>query len=101
VLNHLLSDSGHIWYLPCKNIQIFSEKSDEGEFLFGLKLCVETELLISVIGVYRYFLISPPFFLSSTGWSVMGWFDVELTNVLFFSVGDQNVLTAGGWEPPF
>jgi hypothetical protein len=31
----------------------FPEKSDECEFLFGLKLRVETKLLIGVIGVYR------------------------------------------------
>jgi hypothetical protein len=49
--------------MPREDIQIFSEKSDEREFLFGLKLCVETELLISVIGVYRYFLVSGPLLL--------------------------------------
>jgi hypothetical protein len=96
VLNHLLRVLGHIWYLPCEDIDIFPEKGDKREFLFGFKLCAEMKLLISVIGVYRYFLVSAPFFLLSTGWWVMGWFDVEPTHVLFFSAGGRSVLTAGG-----
>jgi hypothetical protein len=63
MLNHLLRDSVHIWYLPCEDIHIFPEKSDEHEFLFDLKLCAEMEILISVIGVYRYFLVSSPLLL--------------------------------------
>jgi hypothetical protein len=43
--------------LPCEDIQIFSEKSDEREFLFGIKLRAEMKLLVGVIGVYHNFLI--------------------------------------------
>jgi hypothetical protein len=49
--------------MSCEDIHIFLEKSDEREFLFGLKLRAETKLLISVIRVYRYFLISAPLLL--------------------------------------
>jgi hypothetical protein len=51
VLNHLLGDPGHIRYFPCENIKIFLERSDEHEFLFGVELQANLELLIRIIGV--------------------------------------------------
>jgi hypothetical protein len=43
--------------MPCEDIQIFPEKSDECEFLFGLKACADLELLVRVAGVKYNFLI--------------------------------------------
>jgi hypothetical protein len=44
--------------LPCEDIQIFSEKNDEREFLFGLKACADSELLVWVAGVnWDFFII--------------------------------------------
>jgi hypothetical protein len=37
-----------------------------------------------------------PFFLLPTNWSVVGWFEVEPTNALFFSAGSQGVPLVGG-----
>jgi hypothetical protein len=59
VLNHLPRDLEHIFYLPCKDIQIFSEKSDKREFLFSLEACANPELLVQVAGVdWDFFVIS-------------------------------------------
>src|SRR5581483_1622353 len=37
VLNHLPRDPGHVGWLPCKNVDICPEESDELEFLFGVE----------------------------------------------------------------
>jgi hypothetical protein len=39
-----------------KNIQIFSEESDEHEFLFGVEHGADLELLVWIIGVCQDFL---------------------------------------------
>jgi hypothetical protein len=57
MLNHLPGDPGLILYLPCEDIQIFSEKSDEREFLFDLKICADLKLLVQVAGVDWDFLV--------------------------------------------
>jgi hypothetical protein len=49
--------------MSCEDIQIFLEKSDEREFLFGIKLRIETKLLVGVIGVYHNFLVCGPLLL--------------------------------------
>jgi hypothetical protein len=51
MLNHLPGDPGHIWYLSYEDIQIFPEKSDEHDFLFGLNAYADPELLVRVAGV--------------------------------------------------
>jgi hypothetical protein len=43
-----------------EDIQIFSKKSDEHEFLFGIKLLAKTKLLVGVIEVYQNFLVVSP-----------------------------------------
>jgi hypothetical protein len=62
VFNHLPRDLG----------QIFPEKCDEREFLFGLELYAEAKLLIRVIGSMTTSLSATPFFLSSAAWSALG-----------------------------
>jgi hypothetical protein len=47
VLNHLLRDPRHI--------EVFPEKSDEHEFLFGVELWADLELLLRIIGVNQNF----------------------------------------------
>jgi hypothetical protein len=45
--------------MSCEDIQIFLEKSDECEFLFGLKACADPELLVRVARVdWDFFVIS-------------------------------------------
>jgi hypothetical protein len=44
-------DPEHIQYFPCKNVEIFLEKSDEREFLFGVKLRANLELLVGITGI--------------------------------------------------
>jgi hypothetical protein len=46
--------------MPYEDIQIFSKKSDEREFLFGIKLLTKTKLLVGVIEVYQNFLVVSP-----------------------------------------
>jgi hypothetical protein len=43
--------------LPCEDIQIFPKKSDEHEFVFGLKACADLELPVRVTGVNWDFLV--------------------------------------------
>jgi hypothetical protein len=43
--------------LPCEDIQIFPEKSDEREFLIGPKACADPELLVWVGRIDWDFLI--------------------------------------------
>jgi hypothetical protein len=51
MLNHIPRDPGHIHYFPCENIKIFPEKTDEREFLFGVELWVNLELLLRISGI--------------------------------------------------
>jgi hypothetical protein len=60
VLNHLPRDPGYIRYLPCKDIKIVPEKSDESEFLFGTEAVADPELLVCVAGVHYNLLIFYP-----------------------------------------
>jgi hypothetical protein len=57
VLNHLSRDPEHIRYLPCKDIKIVPEKSDECEFLFMVEVVADLELLVWVVGVHRNLLV--------------------------------------------
>jgi hypothetical protein len=72
MLNHLPRDNGHIRYLPCENIQIFSEKSDEREFLFEVELRAEMKLLVGVVWVHLNVLACGPFLLIIR-WLIGGW----------------------------
>jgi hypothetical protein len=69
MLNHIPRDPGHIHYFPCENIKIFPEKTDEREFLFGVELWVNLELLLRISGIGQNFLVVPilccPFFFLS------------------------------------
>jgi hypothetical protein len=53
-------DPGHIRYLPCKNIKIYPEKCDEREFLFGVEVATNPELLVWVAGVNHNFIVFCP-----------------------------------------
>jgi hypothetical protein len=57
VLNHLSRDPEHIRYLPCKDIKIVPEKSDECEFLFMVEVVADLELLVWVVGVHCNLLV--------------------------------------------
>jgi hypothetical protein len=57
VLNHLPRDPKHIQNLPCKDIKIVLEKSDESEFLFGVKVVADPELLVRVAGIHYNLLV--------------------------------------------
>jgi hypothetical protein len=57
MLNHLPRDPGNIRYLPCKDIKIVPEKSDECEFLFGIEVVANPELLVRVVGVHCNLLV--------------------------------------------
>jgi hypothetical protein len=57
MLNHLTRDPRHIRYLQCKDIKIDLEKSDERKFLFGVKVVVDSELLVRVIGIHCNLLV--------------------------------------------
>jgi hypothetical protein len=60
VLNHLRRDPRHIRYLTCKGIKIVLEKSDEHEFLFGVEVVTDLELLVRVAGVNHNLLVFCP-----------------------------------------
>jgi hypothetical protein len=49
--------------VSCEDIQIFLEKSNECEFLFGVELRAETKLLVDVVGVHWNFLVCGPLLL--------------------------------------
>jgi hypothetical protein len=57
MLNDLSRDPGHIRYIPCKDIKIVPKKSDECEFLFGIQVVVDPELLVRIIGVHYDLLV--------------------------------------------
>jgi hypothetical protein len=57
VLNHLPRDLGHIRYLSCKDIKIVLEKSDEHEFLFGVEVVTDPEILVWVVGIHYDLLV--------------------------------------------
>jgi hypothetical protein len=63
VFNYLPRDPRHIWYLPCEDIKIVLEKSDEREFLFGIEAYTNPELLVRVAGVSQDLLVVSPLLL--------------------------------------
>jgi hypothetical protein len=50
VLNHLPRDPRHIQNLPCKDIKIVLEKSDESEFYLGSRLLLIQSFLSELLG---------------------------------------------------
>jgi hypothetical protein len=76
---------------------IFLEKSDEHEFLFGLKACADPELLIRVAGVnWNFFIMSP--LLLVIRLLAGSWLDTEATFVPFLDEGSQGVLMVSGFD---
>jgi hypothetical protein len=57
VLNHLPGDPKQIRYFPCENIEIVPEKSEEHEFLFGVEIQADLEILVRIVGIDQNLLV--------------------------------------------
>jgi hypothetical protein len=65
VLNLLPRDPMNIQYLPCKDIKIVPEKSDESKFLFWVEDVTDSELLVGCWGQPQPHCLLSPWFPSA------------------------------------